>query len=65
LTNEEVEILGGSLAEGHEMTILLTGSQTLVGESDNLFTVIVTDQNGVDVTKNYTPEYVYGTLTVT
>ena len=42
------------LPEGHTVSAVISGSQTEVGESDNIVSeVYVTDKNGTDVTKNY------------
>ena len=54
-------------AEGHQVTLRITGSQTKVGSSDNTVAdVKITDkESGADVTKNYAISYQYGLLTVT
>ena len=54
-------------AEGHQITLRITGSQTKVGSSENTVAdVKITDkETGADVTKNYSITYKYGMLTVT
>lgn len=54
-----------ALVEGHYEKVTISGSQTLVGESDNLFTAAIFDKDGKDVSNNYDIASVYGTLSVT
>ena len=61
---EKYEIALGELREGDEITVGFTGTQTLVGVSDNTATVEIRDKNGVDVTDRYAIEFVHGNLTV-
>ena len=62
LTNTTFEIKSGSLAEGH--SIVITGSQTDVGTSQNTFKIV--DQTGAEVQSgNYNISKSLGTLTVT
>ena len=56
--------LEGSLADGDELSITFTGSQTEVGSSENTAIVKVL-RNGVNVTSNYNISTQRGTLTVT
>ena len=53
-------------AEGHQVTLRITGAQTKVGSSENTVSdVKITDkETGADVTKNYAISYQYGLLTV-
>ena len=53
-------------AEGHQVTLRITGTQTKVGSSENTVSdVKITDkETGADVTKNYAISYQYGLLTV-
>ncbi|MBR6350336.1 MAG: hypothetical protein IKR67_07305, partial [Lachnospiraceae bacterium] len=54
------------LAEGDEVTsVTVTGSQTLVGSSDNVPGAAVIKNGDLDVTDAYEITYVNGTLTVT
>ena len=55
----------GKLAEGHELYINVTGSQTNVGISENYVSARVLDRDGVDVTEEYyNIEYRPGILNV-
>ena len=67
LTNEEYE-LHGELLTGHEVQGVKPVTIDLVGEKANKLALIIVDQNGRDVSKNY--EFIYeegmmGTLRVT
>ena len=62
LTNDEVKVTKGSFATGEGATYNVTGSQTLVGDSDNTFTYTLNE--GTDEA-NYDIKKVEGTLTVT
>ena len=55
------------LAEGDKLdSVTVTGSQTIVGSSANVASgAVIKDDNGNDVTGNYTISYVDGTLEVT
>ena len=62
LTNTNFEIKSGSLAEGH--SIVITGSQTDVGTSQNTFKIV--DQTGAEVQSgNYNISKTLGTLEIT
>ena len=51
--------------DGHTPEIVVEGSQTNVGYSDNIVTsVVIRDENGVNVTGNYSITLVSGTLRV-
>ena len=61
LTNETVAVGGDGFADGEGATYDFTGSQTDVGESDNLFTFEVNENTNKD---NYTFEFAIGKLKV-
>ncbi|MFW5895031.1 MAG: hypothetical protein ACOCU0_03780, partial [Bacillota bacterium] len=54
----------GALQEGHALDVEFSGSITQVGETDNLFTVTIRDENGHDVGDDYQIETDYGLLAV-
>ncbi|MBM6832245.1 hypothetical protein, partial [Faecalicoccus acidiformans] len=62
LTNDEVTVSGDGWAEGEGATYSVTGSQTVVGSSNNTFTYTL---NAGTSAENYTITPVEGTLTVT
>ena len=62
LTNDTVTVGGDGFAEGEGATYNVTGSQTLVGQSENTFTYTLNAGTNKD---NYEIEVVFGTLTVT
>ena len=62
LMNETVAVGGDGFADGEGATYDFTGSQTDVGESDNLFTFEVNANTNKD---NYTFEFAIGKLKVT
>ncbi len=66
LTNEEITYLEGTtLAEGHTLSAIFTGSQETQGTSKNEFSAVVYDENGEDVSSNYDIKTFFGELTVT
>ena len=65
LTQDEIQQLDGTLADGDTLNILVMGTQTDAGSSENSFQAVITNQNGVDVTEDYNLVVTYGTLTVT
>ena len=66
LTNNGYEANSEKLVSGDVLSVTVTGSQTDVGSSDNVVTVVKITRNGVDVTANYSNiTTVNGTLTVT
>jgi hypothetical protein len=67
LTANEIEIAGGSLAEGDYIAeYTVDGSITRVGRADNVITgVVIRNADGEDVTHNYAIETLVGTLRVT
>ncbi len=55
-----------ALATGDSVTATITGSQTVVGESDNVpSNAVFTNAAGEDVTESYHPTYINGKLAVT
>ncbi len=64
LTNGEWKLLEGSLIQGHEMKAQPVGERTIVGESKNTLSVVITDQSGNDVTDNYDIRVNEGKLTI-
>ena len=66
LTNNTYTITSGTLAQGHTMTVTISGTITSVGSVPNTITnVVVKDASGKDVTVNYNITKVAGTLTIT
>ena len=65
LTCEEYWISSGSLVEGHRITVKMRATITDIGSIPNTIeSVIITDERGVDVTKNYQIVIKEGLLTV-
>ena len=62
LTNDEVTVSDPGWAEGEGATYAVTGTQTLVGSSDNTFTYTLTEGTNA---ANYDITTEFGTLTVT
>ena len=62
LTAHEVVVGGDGFADGEGATYAFTGSQTVVGTSENTFTYTLNENTSVD---NYEISMVNGTLTVT
>lgn len=67
LTCGDIEWISGALVSGHAIQIVeISGSQKLVGRSENVIThVAIRDENGKNVTENYAVVLLSGTLTVT
>ena len=68
LTAKEAYITSGELAKasGDKLEYTITASQTMIGECDNkIESIVIRNNKGQDVTKNYIIEVVYGKLTVT
>ncbi len=71
LKNANVTVSPDSLNElvlGHTVSLSVTGSITDVGSTPNIFdvtTLKILDENGCDVTHNYLPSILTGTLEVT
>ena len=64
LTASGYFLLDGELEDGHRIEIVSYGKQTEIGQSDNLFTVIIFDANGNRVTSNYQIIKICGLLVV-
>jgi len=64
LTCSDYEIVDGALKEGHTANVVVYGSQTNVGSSQNYMSITITDTNGTDVSEYYTIETKFGTLSV-
>ena len=64
LTKHDCYMTKGRLKDGHTLQIEYKGSQTDVGESDNVVEVRILDQLGADVTSDYNITYDFGTLKV-
>lgn len=64
LKNSDWELVSGMLETGDVFKVRVTGSQTEVGTSDNVFEVQVFNSSGMDVTSRYTIVCIPGTLTV-
>ncbi|MCR5781570.1 MAG: InlB B-repeat-containing protein [Clostridia bacterium] len=63
LTNEEFAVEG--LPEGYTVEVVIEGSQTTAGSSENVIvSVVIKDKDGQDKTADYTINKVPGTLTV-
>ena len=64
LTSDTWTILNGTVAETHTLSYIMNASITIPGTVDNVITIIINDENNIDVTENYTITYEIGTLTV-
>ena len=64
LTAGEWEITSGELREGHTAKVIVSGSQTTVGSSENTISATIVDANGADVSDYYKIEYHPGTLKI-
>ena len=62
LTNNDVTVSGDGFVTGEGATYNVTGTQTLPGESDNVFTYVLNEGTSAD---NYTISKTEGKLTVT
>lgn len=65
LTADGYSIAYGSVVDGQELTVTVSGTQTNVGESANTIDAELHDAEGNDVSGNYTLVLERGTLTVT
>ena len=55
----------GTLAEGHDIVAVVSGSQTEIGQRENeISSYTITDENGNDVTANHSVRLVGATLQV-
>ena len=66
LTKAEYEMTSGTLCAGHDIEVVIVGTQTNIGYSDNTVdSVVISNAAGIDVTKNYSIKIVNGVLFVT
>ena len=65
LTADGGSVTDGSLADGHNIVLTVTGTITDIGSTGNTFDAAVINADGRDVTRNYEITSVRGTLTVT
>lgn len=65
LVNKEWDFLAGNLFENHTLDVRVDGSIDIVGEVENHFVVIITDENNLDVTNRYDINSIYGKLKIT
>ena len=63
-TETQWEIKDGELKSGHTAKVVVSGTQTEVGESVNHISGVILDEQGADVTSDYVIEYAPGTLAV-
>ena len=61
---KDVELISGSLKDGHRFEVEILGTQTNAGVSANEMTVKIFDENNADVTETYDIEIQAGNLTV-
>ena len=64
LVNHTAFLTFGTLLDGHRAEYKFTEERIDVGEISNIFTVVIYDGNGKDVTSMYNLYYKYGTLEV-
>ena len=64
LTNDNWAIVNGHLRTDHWLSVDVTGSQLMVGQSDNTFEATVYDEQGNDVTDSYDIASMLGVLIV-
>jgi len=64
LTNSEWHVVSGEPVMGHTLSGYTTGSRTEQGSCDNTVSLKVTDENGNDVSTNYSLTVEAGTLTI-
>ncbi len=62
---QEYEIVFGSLADGDTLSVVISGTQTNIGSSDNIIESAMITNGSTDVTFNYIIQYIEGKLTVT
>lgn len=65
LTAATAKLTAGSVVDGQNWTVTVTGSQTRVGNSENIASNAIIKAGDMDVTGNYKITYEAGTLTVT
>lgn len=64
LTDQNWSLMKGELKKGHRLSVVVSGSQTNVGISENYVFATVLDDNGTDVSEDYKIEYKPGALNV-
>ena len=64
LTNKDWRLVKGDLKKGHRLSVVVNGSQTTVGISENFVVAKVLNSEGVDVSKEYNIVYNPGSLNV-
>ena len=64
LTNHNWYITRGKLKEGHTIEVSFSGTQTNVGESQNIIEIRIKDELGADVTSDYNIVCDFGKLKV-
>ena len=65
LTSNSAYLAVGSLCDGHKMTVTVVGSIENLGTVENeIIRVVITNENGEDVTGNYDVTKINGTLTI-
>ena len=66
LTCNDYEVSAMSLLDGHHLSVTIEGSITEIGTTPNMIKgVVINNDSGADVTKNYSVKVSNGTLTVT
>ena len=63
-TANDCRMNSGELVEGHNIQFIPVASSIDVCTKKNTFYVVITNENGEDVTSNYNIEYIYGTFTI-
>ncbi len=65
LTSSSAYLSVGSLCDGHNMTVTVVGSIEALGTAENeIIRVVITNENGEDVTSNYDITKINGILTI-
>ena len=64
LTKDEYEITSGTLAPNQTLTVIVTGTITDVGITENTFNITIKDEQGNNTDQNYYITEQLGTLTV-
>jgi transglutaminase-like putative cysteine protease len=64
LMSDEWNIVVGEISDTHHIEYVMTSSITEPGEIENQIEVTILNESGVDVTNEYTIQYIVGTLTV-
>ena len=63
-TVDDCQMVSGDLVSGHTIQFFPVASSIDVCTKENNFYVIISDENGKDVTSNYDVRYIYGTLRI-